>query len=86
MRPIKLKIKTKIENYPIIIGSNIIKNINTHLNKNSISFNQCLLIVDKNVPTKMVLKIRRSLRRRKYLNLYLKLTKKIKVGNMLIKF
>ena len=65
MRPIKLKIKTKIENYPIIIGSNIIKNINTHLNKNSISFNQCLLIVDKNVPTKMVLKIRRSLRRKK---------------------
>ena len=36
MKPIKLNIKTKSENYPIIIGSNIIKNLTFHLNKNSI--------------------------------------------------
>ena len=65
MKPIKLKIKTKFENYPIIIGSNIIKNLNIYLNKNSIFFNQCLLIVDKNVPTKMVSKITKSLKKKK---------------------
>ena len=33
MKPIKLKVKTKLENYPIIIGSNIIKNLNSYLKK-----------------------------------------------------
>ncbi len=61
MRPVKLKIKTKVQNYPIIIGSNIIKNLNIHLIENSIIFDQCLLIIDKNVPIKMVSKITNSL-------------------------
>ena len=65
MRPIKLKIKTKVGNYPIIIGSNIIKNLTLYLNINSINFNQCLLIVDKNVPTKMISKITKSLKKKK---------------------
>ena len=33
MKPIKLKIKTKSENYPIIIGSNLIKNLNFSFKK-----------------------------------------------------
>ena len=57
MNPIKLNVKTKSENYPIIIGSNIIKNLALYLKKNSINFNQCLLVIDKNVPRKMILKI-----------------------------
>ena len=30
MKPIKLNVKTKSENYPIIIGSNIIKNLDSY--------------------------------------------------------
>ncbi len=65
MKPIKLKVKTKSDSYPIIIGSNIIKNLDTHLKKNSINFNKCLLIIDNKVPRKMILKITKSLKKRK---------------------
>ena len=65
MKPIKLNVKTKSENYPIIIGSNIIKNLASYLNKNSIKFNQCLLVIDKEVPNKMILKVIRSLKKKK---------------------
>ena len=65
MKPIKLKVKTKSENYPIIIGSNIIKDLALYLKKNSINFNQCLLVIDKKVPKKMVSKITKSLNKKK---------------------
>ena len=65
MKPIKLNVKTKSENYPIIIGSNIIKDLTLYLNKNSINFNQCLLVIDKKVPSKMISKITKSLRGKK---------------------
>ena len=64
MKPIKLIIKTKSDSYPILIGSNIIKDLALHLKKNSINFNKCLLIIDKNVPKKMISKITRSLKRK----------------------
>ena len=57
MKPIKLKVKTKTENYPVIIGSNLINSLNSYLNKNSIIFNQCLLVIDNNVPNKMISKV-----------------------------
>ncbi len=65
MKPIKLQIKTTSENYPIIIGSNIIKNLNLYLNRNSINFNQCLLVVDKNIPKKMISKLSKSIKKKK---------------------
>ena len=64
MKPIKLIVKTKSDSYPILIGSNIIKDLALHLRKNSINFNKCLLIIDKNVPKKMIAKITRSLKRK----------------------
>ena len=77
--PTKLNIRTVSENYPIIIGSNIIKNLGLYLNKNSIFFNQCLLVIDKKVPKKMISKINKALKERKYLNFYLMLMKKTKI-------
>jgi len=65
MMPIKLNIKTKFENYPIIIGSNIIKDLIIYFKKNSVNFDQCLLIIDKKVPNKMISKITRSLKKKK---------------------
>ena len=69
MKPIKLNVKTKLDNYHIIIGSNIIKNLPIYLNKNSINFKKCLLFIDKKVPNKMVSKINQSLKRKKVFKL-----------------
>ena len=62
MKPIKLNIKTKTEKYSIIIGSNLIKNISKILRTNSIKFNQCLLVIDKKIPSKMISKIIKSMK------------------------
>jgi 3-dehydroquinate synthase/shikimate kinase/3-dehydroquinate synthase len=65
MKPIKLIIKTKSETYPILIGSNIIKNLDKYLKLNHINFNQCLLVIDKNIPNKMISKVTKSLKTKK---------------------
>ena len=54
MKPIKLKIETKTQKYPIIIGSNLITNFSKIIKNNSLTFNRCLLVVDKNVPKKFI--------------------------------
>ena len=63
MKPIKLKIKTKTQNYPIIIGSNLISKFSQINKQNSLSFNKCLLVVDKNVPKKFITEIKKSLKK-----------------------
>ena len=65
MNPIKINIKTKSENYPIIIGSNIIRNLSFYFSKNSINFNNCFLLIDNRVPKKMISKITKSLKKKK---------------------
>ena len=52
MKKIKLVVKTISKNYPIIIGSNIIKNISSIIQSNNIKFNKCLIVADKKVPKK----------------------------------
>ena len=65
MMPIKLKIETKTQQYPIIIGSNLCSNISQVIKKNSINFKQCLIVVDTNVPKKIISKIKKSLNKKK---------------------
>ena len=65
MRPIKLNIKNNSETYPIIIGSNLIKDLNLYLNKNLNDYNQCLLVIDTKIPKKMISKITKSLKNKK---------------------
>ena len=65
MKPIKLKIETKTQKYPIIIGSNLITNFSKIIKNNSLTFNQCLIVVDKNVPKKFITKIKNSLKKKK---------------------
>ncbi len=62
MKTTKLKIKTKTQEYPIIIGSYIISNISKILKDNSIKFNKTLIVIDKNISKKIVLKIKKSLK------------------------
>ena len=72
MKPIKLKIKTKTQQYPIIIGSNLITNISKILKDNKINFNQCFLIIDKNVPNKFISQIKNSIKNKKTYVLFFK--------------
>ena len=85
MKPIKLIIKTKSETYPIIIGNNLVKNISQIFKKNSIKFNQCLLVIDKKVPKRIVSTITKSLKRKKSFKYYFDANEKNKNQNQVHK-
>ena len=71
MMPIKLKIKTKTQNYPIIIGSNLISKIEKLGKSNSINFEKCLLVIDTKISKVILSKIKKSLKRKKlYLHFF----------------
>jgi len=56
---IKLSVKTNNNKYLILIGSGLINKLSLLLKYNSINFNKCLVVIDKNVPkkyTKIILK------------------------------
>ena len=72
MKPIKLNIKTKSQEYPILIGSNLISNLSKILKENSIKFENCLLIIDKNISKKFISKIKKSLNKKKTFIFYFK--------------
>ncbi len=65
MKPIKLTIKTKSDSYPIIIGSNIIKNLPRLIKSNLTKCDKCLLLIDKNIPNQLISKIKKSLKKYK---------------------
>ena len=62
---IKLKINTKTQNYPILIGKGLVPKISTLLKKNSIKFSKCLLIVDNKIPNSFQKKIINSISKKK---------------------
>ncbi len=62
MKPKKLIIKTQTEQYPILIGSHLIEKFAPIVKKNSISLKKCLFVIDKNVPRKKILSLKKSLR------------------------
>jgi len=78
MSLIKLLVKTGNQKYPIFIGNNILNKLKTILKKNLINFNQCLVIVDKNVPNILVDKILNSLPKKKILLHYFNSSEKNK--------
>ena len=49
---IKLSVKTNNNKYLILIGSGLINKLSLLLKYNSINFNKCLVVIDKNVPKK----------------------------------
>ena len=65
MKPIKLKIRTNVQNYPIIIGSNLVSDILKLSKENSLQFKKCLVVIDKNISKKVVTKIKKSLNKKK---------------------
>ena len=65
MSLIKLQVNTGNQKYPIFIGNNVLNKLKIILKKNSINFNQCLVIVDKNVPKKLITRVLNSLPKKK---------------------
>ena len=65
MSLIKLQVKTENLKYPIIIGNNVLNKLPLYLKENFINFNQCLVIVDKNVPKKLINEVLNSLTKKK---------------------
>ena len=57
MSLIKLQVKTHNRKYPIMIGNDIINEFWKLLKANSINFNQCLFVVDSNVPKELINKL-----------------------------
>ena len=65
MSSTKLQVSTRNHKYPIFIGNNILNKLQKILKTNLINFNQCLVIVDKNVPKKQINKVLNSLKKKK---------------------
>ena len=61
MNSIKLQVKTGNQQYPIIIGNNVLNRLPKLLKDYLKNFNQCLVVVDKNIPKKLMNKTLNSL-------------------------
>ena len=56
MKTTKLLIRTNHSKYSIFIGSKLISNLSEIIEKQSIEFKKCLLVIDKNAPKKKSLR------------------------------
>ena len=78
MSSIKLQVKTSKQKYSILIGLNILNKIPKLLKEDSINFNQCLIIIDKNVSKKLINIILNSLSKKKVILHYFSANEKNK--------
>ena len=81
MKPIKLKVNTKSQNYNIIIGTDLVSRIYNLAKNNSLNFKKCLLIIDKNISKKIISKIKKSLIKKKVYFYFFKASEKNKNQN-----
>tara|TARA_Y100000996_G_C22530977_1_gene646436 strand:- start:324 stop:1430 length:1107 start_codon:yes stop_codon:yes gene_type:complete len=81
MKPIKLIIRTKTKKYPILVGSNLVSKLSNIFNHNSIKFEKCLLLIDKNVPKLMIKKIAKSINDKKIFIYFLEASERNKNQN-----
>ena len=72
MKTTKIQITSNNHKYPIIIGSNISRDLTKILRDNLIDFNKCLVVIDKKVPKKLYKKILQSLKKKKKIIFFFK--------------
>lgn len=68
----KILVKTKTDNYPILIGTNFHKKINLIFKKNKLISNKVLFLVDNNVPNSIFKKVYVSIKCRNKFKIYFK--------------
>jgi len=78
MNSINLQVKTGNQKYPIVIGDNVLNKLQRLLKENLIFFNQCLVIIDKNVPQKLINKALSSLEKKEITLYYFNASEKNK--------
>ena len=78
MKQNKLNIITKTDKYPIIIGSNLTSHLTKIFKLNSIQFEKCFIVVDKNIPKKYISNIKRSLKNKEIYILFFNASEKNK--------
>ena len=78
MKKIKINVKTKTSNYPIIIGSSLIEKLSKLFDENLIKFNKCLLIIDNKIPKNFINKILKSLKKKEKIIYYFNASEKNK--------
>ena len=61
----RILVKTKSKTYPILVGDKLINNLPKILKKNNLEFKKCLIIIDKNIPTKYLSLLKFKLRNKK---------------------
>ena len=74
----KLKVNTRYQKYSILIGSKLISNFHRICDTNLIKFKKCLIIIDSNVPKKLVLGLKKNLKNKKIFLLFFKASEKNK--------
>ena len=79
MSSIKLQVNTGSQKYPIHIGNNVLNKLQKLLKENLINFNQCLVVVDKNAPKKLINKTLSFLPKKKLHFIISMLMKKTKI-------
>ena len=67
MKAKKITINTSDGSYPILIGKNLSLNLGNILKENNIFSSKILLVVDNNVPKKMVQKIKKKIKKKIFL-------------------
>lgn len=77
----KLIVNTKSEKYPILIGTNLLSNFSKIVNKYSIIFQKCLIILDKKVPNKQLDIIKNNLKNKQVIIHQIKATETNKNQN-----
>ena len=79
MKKLKIIVKTKNSNYPIIIGENILKKTGNLINTQIPSCKKIALIIDNKVPKKILAQVKNSIK--SFDNLYIKLNTSEKIKN-----
>ena len=79
MRKIKLNINQKNQNYPLIIGSNIISKFSNFIKDYNFKISKYFFVIDKNVPKKIVKSLIGSLSKKNITIYYFTATEKNKV-------
>ncbi len=81
MKKIKLIVNTTSQKYPIIIGKGIISKISKIISDNSIKFEKCLLVIDRNIPKKLLNNLRKSLSHKEIYTIFINANEKNKSQN-----
>ena len=81
MKDYKLVINTRNKKYPIYIGHNILKTSNKIFRNNKLDIKKCLVVVDKIVPRKNILILKKNIKSKKFFIYYFKFNEKNKSLN-----